>query len=468
MKPLFTLILTLLALSACSRSPRIDAYLEQKPPLALELDSVVVPRNIAPLNYLLVDSLCAQRLDVLFIDGRDTLRAEGKNGDALPKIDEWHDLLRTVDSLKVIIRAETDGQWTQYEPITIGVASDIDPVLVYRLVEPGYEIWNEMGIYERDLTSFDESAIITNRRNDYGCINCHTFRQNQPDDMLLHLRVGRDGTYFRSGGVLRPSSARPPKPYATFVYPSWHPEGRFVAFSTNTTRQMFHTSSPNRIEVMDFASNIIVLDTQTDRIISSPLLSSPAAFETFPAFSPDGRTLYFCSADSVALPLGFASVRYSLCSIAFDAEQGAFDSRVDTLYNARLLGRSVSFPRPSPDGRHLVFTLSDYGNFSIWHREADLFLLDLPSQSIEPLAQLNSSDAESYHAWSTSGDWLVFSSRRLDGLYTRPFIAHVDSLGRASRPFVLPQQSIHFYSSQPKSYNIPELVASPVGTLRLP
>ena len=44
------------------------------------------------------------------------------------------------------------------------------------------------------------------------------------------------------------------------------------------------------------------------------------------------------------------------------------------------LNKSASFPRISPDGKFLVFTLADYGTFPIWHHEADLYMLNLQSK----------------------------------------------------------------------------------------
>jgi Periplasmic component of the Tol biopolymer transport system len=133
------------------------------------------------------------------------------------------------------------------------------------------------------------------------------------------------------------------------------------------------------------------------------------------------------------------------------------------LYQAKARGgRSVSFPRVSPDGKFLMFTLSGYGNFSIWHKDADLYLLNLQSKAIIALDTLNSSDVESYHSWSSNSRWVVFSSRRIDGLYTRPFIAYIDSEGKAAKPFLLPQKDVDFYHRFMKSYNIPELVTGKV------
>ena len=88
-------------------------------------------------------------------------------------------------------------------------------------------------------------------------------------------------------------------------------------------------------------------------------------FETFPTFSPDGKTLYFCTAEARPIPQEYSEVKYNLCSVSFDPVTRAFGAQVDTLYNAKSGGMSASFPRVSPDGRYLLYTLSGYGNFSI-------------------------------------------------------------------------------------------------------
>jgi len=246
------------------------------------------------------------------------------------------------------------------------------------------------------------------------------------------------------------------------VYSSWHPSGKYVAFSVNQTQQAFHTSDPNRIEVFDKASDVVVYDVENHEIITAPQLFSPDAFETFPTFSPDGKRLYFCSAIAKELPVQYEEVKYSLCAISFDPASRTFGTQVDTLYNAPLRGQSVSFPRVSPDGKFLMYTLSDYGNFSIWHKEADLYLIDLSCNCHISLNRFNSRDTESYHSWSSNSRWVVFSSRRLDGLYTRPFIGYMDENGEPRKPFLVPQKDLHFYDRFMKSYNIPEFVTGKV------
>jgi len=109
-----------------------------------------------------------------------------------------------------------------------------------------------------------------------------------------------------------------------------------------------------------------------------------------------------------------------------------------------------------------MFTLVDYGNFSIWHKEADLFLLDMKTGQTRRIDEVNSDNTESYHSWSSNSRWFVFSSRRMDGLYTRPFIAYLDENGKARKPFLLPQANTDYYDQLLYSFNIPEFVSGKV------
>ena len=162
------------------------------------------------------------------------------------------------------------------------------------------------------------------------------------------------------------------------------------------------------------------------------------------------------------MPDQYRNVKYNLQKVSFQPETGEIGNQIDTLYNARKEGRSIKFPRVSPDGKYLLYTISDYGNFSIWHKDSDLRLLHLDTLETDSLTTINSSDVESYHSWSSNGHWIVFSSRRLDGLFTRPFIAHIDAAGKVSKPFLLPQQSPDYYGNSLFSFNIPEFSKTPI------
>jgi Tol biopolymer transport system component len=136
--------------------------------------------------------------------------------------------------------------------------------------------------------------------------------------------------------------------------------------------------------------------------------------------------------------------------------------KAELVFDAVKINKSVSFPEISPDGNYLVFTLHDYGTFSIWHREADLYLLDLKNGSVS-LMGLNSGETESWHCWSANGKWIVFSSKRMDGLTARPFFSYFYSPDSTGKPFVLPQEDPSLYHRLEKTFNRPEFITGTVN-----
>ena len=365
--------------------------------------------------------------------------------------------------VEVSVLTEEKGKWNAFLPFHIRVSEDpIDPYIAYRLIDPGYQLWNEMGIYQRELSSFDQEPILENRLTDNNCMNCHSFCMQDPNKMLFHMRETFPGTILVDGDKIEKLNTKTKETISPLVYPSWHPSGKYVAFSVNTTKQAFHLNDSIRVEVYAEASDVVVYDVEKHEIVTASNIFSKDAFETFPTFSPDGKTLYFCTAEARPIPQEYSEVKYNLCSVSFDPVTRAFGAQVDTLYNAKSGGMSASFPRVSPDGRYLLYTLSGYGNFSIWHKDADLYMADLQTGTSRPLVEVNSDDVESYHSWSSNSRWFVFSSRRIDGLYTRPYIAYVDEDGKVGKPFLLPQKDAGFYQSFMKSFNIPEFITGKV------
>lgn len=463
---IYTLLSIMLLLTSCATESVKDAKKEAAlPHIYPDYLGVTIPVNIAPLCFSMADET-AQRVDATVTDRHgNSLQAQGDEYVDFD-IDDWHSLLdqNRGDSLNVTVSAKYEDGWHTYRSFSIYVSKDsIDYGICYRLIEPGYEVWSMMGIYERDLSSFDERALIENTQFE-GCVNCHSFNRANPADMSLHIRGPHGATLLRhDGGPLEAYDTKTSQTLGLCVYPYWHPSGRYVAYSTNTTSQAFHTAGKNRVEVYDSASDILVYDVSSNKVIFSPLLKRDDANETYPVFSADGRSLYFCSSRTISDDkLSIDSLYYDLCRIDFYPETGSFGNHVDTIVNAEAQHKSVSFPRPSYDGRFLCYTLSDYGQFSIWHHEADLYLLDLRTGESKPMAGANSKDTESFHNWSSNSRWMVLSSRRDDGLFTRPYFCHVDSKGRVGKAFMLPQKNPHrFYRGLFLSYNVPDFIIRP-------
>ena len=503
MKKILYILIGLMGLTGCTETVKDAKQEASQPNIYPDYIGVTIPVNIAPLNFSMTDEN-ASLIDAVITDRHgNELHSQGKESVDFD-IDDWHTLLgqNRDDSLSVTVSAKYDDGWHTYRPFAIYVSSDsIDYGLCYRLIAPGYEVWSKMGIYERDLSTFDERALIENTQFE-GCVNCHSFNRGNPADMSLHIRGPHGATLLRhsDGGDLQSPIAYNTKTDQTLgfcVYPYWHSSGRYIAYSTNATSQLFHSADPNRIEVFDTASDIQVYDVEKNELLLSPLVKQDSIYETFPVFSADGRSIYFCAARAALPPSleegrgeALDSIRYNLCRIDFDPATGRFGDRIDTIVNAEAQHKSISFPRPSYDGRFLCYTLSDYGQFSIWHHEADLWLLDLENEELRmkneefatahsaqsdssfiilhssfrniPMTEANSDDTESFHNWSFNSRWLVFSSRRDDGLFTRPYFCHIDTNGTVSKAFMLPQRNPRrFYLDRFLSFNVPEFIVAP-------
>ena len=423
----------------------------------------VIPPNIAPFNFEIRNS--GQQFRVrISVSERDSFEFSSKEIVKIP-IKKWKKLLENNRGAQLDIRifAKNADAWIQYKPIRLFIANEaIDPYVAYRLIEPGYTIWNRMGLYQRNLENFDEAPFMLNTLTENNCMNCHSFHNHDPQTMLFHLRKRHAGTIVVKDGEMNKLNLRTSEMPSASVYPRWHPEGRYIAFSTNVTQQGFHTTHDNKIEVFDKESDIIIYDTQTNAIFTDSLLFSSLSYETLPEWSPDGRYLYFSSASALPIPENYDSVRYDLLRISFDARTGKFGNIVDTLVSSAHTGKSATFARVSPDGEKVVFCLSDYGTFPVWHRETDLYMLDLNTGHIQNLESINSDQADTYHSWSSNGRWMIFSSRRFDGRYSRLFICYYDVYGKMHPPFLLPQKNPLLNDELLLSYNIPELITSKI------
>ena len=453
-----TLLLTVcILLSGCSRIRKAARTADVQPEIFPDYIGVTVPVNIAPLNFMMEG---VEHIQAVFrIDGKEQTLVCGSEGVVDIPLDEWRDMTSKAAGSKIEVEVsawnEANPDGIKYKSFAINVSKDeIDPWIAYRLIEPGYEAWRYMGIYQRELSSYDEFEIVSNKTTKSACVNCHHFDNRSAKRMLFHARGKNGGTIFLENG-----KTHKVKPESKIVYPAWHPEGRYIAFSSNDTHQVFYGQGRQAIEVYDKSSDIVVYDTQENKVINDSRFVGEEYMETFPGWSPDGKSLYFCSGATKKMTAERKELHYSILRVGFDSNSGKLGEAIDTVYNARTQGGSASFPRVSPDGKYLLFTLSDFGTFPIWHNEADLKMIDLHTGTSVDIDVWNDNDnTESYHSWSNNGRWVMFSSRRLDGRYTRLFIAGLDKNGKPRKPFLLPQKDPRQNTLRLKSYNIPEFM----------
>jgi len=454
-------ILTLMV-SSCSSDFKSAATVDRLPVIFPDYTEIVIPPNIAPLNFIIKEEgkAFAARISAA---GEDPISIENSRGVIDIDISDWRDLLKSAKgkeiNIDVFVKHES-GKWQKFKTIVNKVANEeIDNHMAYRLINTGYVLWSALGIYQRNLENFEETTIIDNKSIDNTCVNCHSFAHNNPKSMNIHVRSTHGGTIIYEGGKLRKVNLKTSHTLNQGAYLNWHPGGKHIAYSVNTISQRFF-SQDIRQEVSDAASDLIVYDVEKNTVTTSPKVSTKSR-ENLPVWAADGKSIFYISAPEATDYEMQYNAKFSLMQIPYDVERNVWGDP-DTIISASKTGKSVTFPKTSPDGKYLMFTLTDHGYFSIHHPDADLYLLNLHTGAIERMTVNSDKYADSYHCWSSTGRWFVFSSKRIDGLYTRPYFSYFDENGKASKPFVLPQKNPEFYDSFLKNYNIPELITGAV------
>jgi len=429
-----------------------------------DYSGIIIPPNIAPLNFSIKET--GQEYFIKIHAGQsNVIRIQNSTGIIHIPQRSWKNLLAENRGKQLVIDVlvkNNSGQWTRFDPIVNQISCDsIDCYVTYRKFGPLYNGFKKMGIFQRCLENFDENTILLNRMTDDNCMNCHNFNRNKTDRWLLQLRGGPGTSMLLVvDGKARKIDTKT-KINGPTAYPAWHPSGDLIAFSVSKLRLFFHETGECR-DVIDMNSDIVLYDIPTNTITTTSQISDPDRMEIWPAWSPDGKYLYFCSAPKIETyenpehpgEPDFDKIKYDLMRIAYDPHTRTW-GKLETVISAAELGLSITEPRVSPDGRFLLFTGAAYGQFPIYLPSADVYVLNLQSGLWKKL-ESNSKCPDSFHSWSSKSNWIVFSSKRQDGVFTAPYFSYLDSSGHASKAFVLPQENPLFYESSLDVFNVPE------------
>ncbi len=451
------------------RPEAIDSFdqIDRRPRIEPDYADAVIPPNIAPLNFLVREPGTAYSIRISAAQGdpvevfsrRPTIRIRPGSWRALLEQNRGQEL-----QIDVFVKAE-DGRWNRFQAITNRIASeDIDRFLVYRKMHPTHlRVKGRIDIEVRDLTSFRKSVLLSSDSSENGCINCHAFAGNRSDKMLMGVRSPGYGvgTLLVDGATVRQIDAK-------FGYTSWHPSGQLAVYSVNNLPMFYHSSRNEVRDTVDLASFLACYFNDSKSIAVEPNLARKEHLENWPAWSGDGKHLYFCSSpvlwpkDTPSPPPQYDQVKYSLMRVSYDLDTNRW-GELETVLSSKDTGKSIAMVRCSPDGRWLSFCMSDYGYFPAWQASSDLYLMDLTARDEGgrfPYRRLeiNSDTSESWQTWSSNSRWIVFSSKRLHGVFTRLFISYVDPDGTVHKPIVLPQKDPAFYDSCLLTFNTAELV----------
>jgi len=440
-----------------------SSFIDRPPKIQPDYAGSVIPPNIAPLNFVIQHDGTGYFVKIYSENGNPIEISSRKSTIMIPE-QAWNNLLNSncgrqlnmdvyVESRAGASSSKGENfRWSRFQTLTAQIATEeIDTFLVYRRIRPGHSTWREIGIYQRNLTSFSETTILDNGYFKHGCVNCHTFCGNRAEKVLIGIRSAVYGSsaLFVEGDNVRKIGTK-------FGYTSWHPSGKIAAFSVNKVRQLFHSAASEVRDVMDFDSLMAYYVVESVSVKTAPNLAKKDRLETYPAWSADGRYLYFCSAplnwsDKNTVPESYDQIKYDLVRTSYDIDRDQWGP-LEPVLSAEDTGLSILLPRISPDGRWLLFCMCDYGCFPVYRQSSDLYMMDLEAAKQTGRYKyrqldINSNESESWHSFSSNSRWIVFSSKRDSGVFTRTYIAYVDKNGKVHKPIRLPQKDPTYYDS---------------------
>jgi hypothetical protein len=391
-------------------------------------ENLVIPYNIAPLNFRIQNEAYDYLTSFVSTKGKPVVI---KGNDVRINKQKWKNLLEANkgEALLVTVYVKRDGIWFHFPTIRYQIAMEpIDSWVLYRTTQPSVSYRGEMVLIQRNLESFKEKTIFS-------------------------CTVADESNKAELSNALFPSYHPTLPVYANTV----DKNGKLVAFMNQELSTTFNESAS------------ILLTSTTVNEANSSKDSSQNKLEAFPSWSKDGKYLFSSIAVTGSNPTKASAgktVHFNLVRRSF-LSSSVSTGQADTLVNAALLGKSAVSPCLSPDGRYLLFCMTDDGNKPLWHKSSDLFVLDLSNGAWRQLDIVNSSEVDNQPVWSSNGRWMMFGSNRTDGTYTRLYLAYFDNEGMVHKPFIVPQK----YPSRDEetffSCNTPTFLSKPNTTSQL-
>lgn len=469
--------LTLLCVSAllfcqCSSYPivNIDDYEDggEVNIYPAEYKDALIPCNIGPMNFQIKEDGFALYADFYADESQVSVKAD-ENGVVKIPASDWEFLKKKSDTIIVQVKAfyrdsvKNVDKCRLFSNFHFYVSKDsIDRFLTYRLIEPSYQASGKMGLFSYDLEQLQESPIVTvskqysihDDRNQM-CVNCHHTQKKKDGISMFYYRGMTGGLIVTNGKEVKKVNTKVGDMSYGTSYASIHPSKTYIAMSSALTRQMFHMVGPRKLDVFDWASDLVLYDFEKNSITN--IVRSKDKQESFPEWSIDGKSLYYVSCDTVFKFDNYQDMKYELMQIDFDETDKSW-SNSRKLLSFSDKDSSVTMPKISPDGKFLALTRSKFGVSTQTNQTADFIMLNLATNKILDTQKVNSDEADSYHSWSSNSKWVVMSSRRENANYMRLYLFHVDGNGVVSAPFIVPRVNPTYYNYFLKCYNVPELV----------
>ncbi len=409
-------------------------------------DGASFPRNIAPPLFQWQDTEndlwrlsirpAGQNEPLHVITRRTSWRPDARTWEAIKsaKTGEWIDL--EVRGLKRTSGGDAEV-WMDSSRFRVSTYP-ADRLIVYRMVTPLFHGYKTPDIHYRFIDSFDADQFLPGEQT--YCTNCHSFPVS-PDipseDIDLAIAV-RDQlvpeTQRRILGLYNMGSRSAKTLNINSFFMTWDPEGTRVAVTGGYRVSVRPLITLETQEFYVLTADILIVDSETLEVFPLTGASTPENMESFPTWSPDGKTIVFARAEEISMEEGFAERRYNLYKVPYNDGKGGEATPIPGASHNEM---SNFAPRFSPDGKWLVFNKCDWS--SLVAPSSDLWIMSTEDGAEPRPLECNVPYAmDSHHSWSSNGRWLLFASKRDDGIFARIYLTEIDEDGHASPPVELP------------------------------
>jgi len=299
------------------------------------------------------------------------------------------------------------------------------------------------------------------------CINCHSF---SADGSTLGMDMdgpqGDKGAYalvptakhilIQQADVFTWNKFNPEK--NTFgLFSRVSPDGRYVVSAVEEEVHVVNYMDFRFLQTFYPTKSLVAwYDRQTKKIKTLPGANDTEYVQCNPVWSPDGKWVAFLRARARAAFNGpratYANdpretqIRYDLYRVPFNEGSGGV---AELVRGASATGKSVSFPKYSPDGKWIVFVQANNG--LLMRPDSRLYIIPAAGGEAREL-QCNLPLMNSWHSWSPNSKWLVFSSKSFTP-FTQMFLTHIDEKGNASPAVLIPNAT-----AVNRAVNLPEFI----------
>ncbi len=332
----------------------------------------------------------------------------------------------------------------------------LDDIIVYRLVSPLFHPQKTPDVYYRHVDSFD-TRLFVQGKNLY-CTNCHFFPKRpdiRPEEEKVAIAV-RDQLPFRKAtgkakrilGIYEFSKKRGKTFGINSFFMSWAPDGKRVAVTMGKSVSIRPCITLETQQFFVLGSDIYIVEPDKNRIYPLKGASDPEYMENFPTWSPDGKYIVFCRAKEPERG-ALETIRFDLYRVPYNDGKGG---KAIPIKGASFNGKSNYAPRYSPNGKWIVFNEAD--SASLVEPTSDLYIIPADLSAPPRKLECNVDYAmDSWHSWSLNSRWLLFATKRDDGIFARIYITEIDENGHASPPVKLPLKS-----EPMMCFNVPEFL----------